>query len=229
MKTIIATLSTVTLLLFLTPSAWSEPRLTFESPVHDFRKVSQGTVINHTFVFRNTGDAPAVVERVTSSCGCTVANVSSKVIQPGKSGEIKASFDSTDFSGPVAKEVFVYMNTPRKPVQTLTLKGIVIEEITVSPKQLMFGTVKPGVRTEASLSIENNGKKTVRITSIKCGIPQITATSSKNILKPGETASIKVSLTPGGDGRYLSGYLTIVTDNQVKPDRIVPVYATVQR
>lgn len=230
MKTVTAFLSTVTLMLFLSPSAWSEPHLTFENPVHDFKKVSQGVVINHVFVFRNTGDTPAIVERVSSSCGCTVANVSSKVIQPGKKGEIKASFDTADFSGPVVKEVFVQINNPRKPVQTLTVKGTVIEEISVSPKQLTFMNIKPGVRSEMVLSIANNGKKTVRITSINCGIPQITAASSKTTLKPGESAIIKVSLNPGKESRYLSGYLTIVTDNQVKPPgKVIPVYAMVQR
>jgi len=117
--------------------------------------------VAHSFSFRNTGDAAATITRVSSSCGCTVANVSDKVIPPGKSGAIKAAFDSSDFYGPVTKEVFVYLGDQQKPAYILTMKGLVIEELAITPRQINLGSVKAGVRKEVTVDMENKGNKTI--------------------------------------------------------------------
>jgi len=94
-------MATVLVALFsLTGPALAGPQLTFDKNVYDFKKVIQGKDVIHSFTFRNTGDAPGTITRIASSCGCTVADVSDKVIPPGKSGTIKTSFDSSDFSVP---------------------------------------------------------------------------------------------------------------------------------
>ena len=151
MKLGISMATVLVALLSLTGPALAGPQLTFDKNVYDFKKVIQGKDVIHSFTFRNTGDAPGTITRVSSSCGCTVANVSDKVIPPGKSGTIKTSFDSSDFSGPVTKEVFVYLGNQQKPAYTLTLKGVVTEELVITPRQINLGSVKAGVRKEVTI------------------------------------------------------------------------------
>jgi hypothetical protein len=43
------------------------PRIEIKEIQHDFGKVPQGTVANHVFEFRNTGDEPLIIERVQST------------------------------------------------------------------------------------------------------------------------------------------------------------------
>ncbi len=50
---------------------------------HDFGTIFQGENVRHAFVFTNSGDAPLTVEKVSSSCGCTVALASAKVLAAG--------------------------------------------------------------------------------------------------------------------------------------------------
>ncbi len=216
-------------LLSLTGPALAGPQLTFDKSVYDFKNVIQGKDVTHSFTFRNTGDAPGTITRISSSCGCTVANVSDKVIPPGKSGTIKTSFDSSDFSGPVSKEVFVYLANQQKPAYTLTMKGVVTEELVITPRQINLGSVKAGVRKDVTMEMENQGKKTIKISSLKTALPQTTISCRKKVLKPGEKSSFKVSVIPRGDNRFVNGYLTISTNSQGKSEKTIPIFGVLEK
>lgn len=221
--------SILTALLLLAAPALAGPRFTFDKPVYDFQKVTQGKTVVHTFSFRNTGDAPGTIARVSSSCGCTVANVSEKVIRPGKSGTIKATFDTTDFFGPVIKEVFVYLGDQQKPAYTLTMKGLVVEELVITPRQVNLGSVKAGVRKDVTLTMENKGDKTLKITGIKTAMPQVKINNRKSSLKPGQKSTFTVSVTPRRDNRFVNGYLTITTNSGIKPEKTVPIFGILEK
>lgn len=215
--------------LSLTVSAIAGPQITFDKNAYDFHSVIQGKTVAHSFTFHNTGDAAATITRVSSSCGCTVANVSDKVIPPGKSGAIKAAFDSSDFYGPVTKEVFVYLGDQQKPAYILTMKGLVIEELAITPRQINLGSVKAGVRKEVTVDMENKGNKTIKITSLKTELPQTTISSRKQTLKPGEKTSIKITVIPRSDNRFVNGYLTISTNSQGKSEKTVPIFGVLAK
>jgi hypothetical protein len=229
MKHGLSFLSIAIVSLFFSLPALAAPQLTFEKPVYNFQTAPQGTTILHSFTFRNTGSEPATIERVSSSCGCTVANVTERVVRPGKTGEIKASFDTSDFSGQVTKEIFVYMSGSQSPAYTLTMKGLITEVLVVTPQQLNLGEVKAGIRKIGVLKLENKGKRTVKITELKTATPQMTASSGKRALKPGESTTIQVSVTPNADSRFLGGYITIRTDSPGKGEKTVQVYGTVRK
>jgi hypothetical protein len=103
-RTVIATTALILLAAGATAAAaGKEARAKFKEAVWDFGKVKQGEVLAHEFVFTNEGDAPLVIERVSTSCGCTAALASEDRIAPGKEGRVKASFDTRGFAGSVAE------------------------------------------------------------------------------------------------------------------------------
>ncbi|MDD2335370.1 MAG: DUF1573 domain-containing protein [Geobacteraceae bacterium] len=216
-------------LLSLTVPALADPQFTFDKNVYDFNIVIQGKPVEHSFTFRNTGNAPGTITRVASSCGCTVANISDKVIAPGKTGTIKTSFDSSDFTGPVTKEVFVYLGNQQKPAYILTMKGVVVEELVITPRQINLGSVKAGVRKDVTLNIENKGKKKITITSLKTELPQANIDCRKKVLKPGKKTSCTFSVKPRGDNRFINGYLTISTNSQGKSEKTIPIFGVLQK
>ncbi|RQW82980.1 MAG: DUF1573 domain-containing protein [Geobacter sp.] len=229
MKLGVSVVTILAAVLALTVPALAGPQLTFDKAVYDFRTVAQGKTVVHSFTFRNTGDATGTITRVSSSCGCTVADVSNKVIQPGKTGTIKTTFDSSDFHGPVTKEVFVYLGDQQKPAYILTMKGLVVEEFVITPRQINLGSVKAGVRKDVTLAMENKGEKTIKINSIKTELPQVAISIRKKVLKPGEKTSFKVSVTPRGDNRFVNGYLTISTNSQGKSEKIIPIFGVLAK
>src|SRR5687768_12376413 len=69
--------------------------ITFDSAKYDFGQIHQGDKVNHTFTFKNTGTQPLIVSNVFTTCGCTVSEWTKTPVLPGKTGILKASFDST--------------------------------------------------------------------------------------------------------------------------------------
>ncbi len=87
------------------------PVFSFEKEVHDFGTINEGEVVNTTFEFTNTGDAPLIITNAKGSCGCTVPKYSKEPIAPGATGEILVSFNSSGKPGNQRKQVTLTANT----------------------------------------------------------------------------------------------------------------------
>lgn len=105
------------------------PRVKVTEHVFDFGTADQHQKIPHVFRFSNVGGSPLLVEKVRSSCGCTAALASEKVIPPGGEGEIRITFSTGRMSGKKSKSVFLHSNDPDQPITTFKIKG----EIRVKP------------------------------------------------------------------------------------------------
>ena len=58
---------------------------------------------------QNTGEAPLIISKVSSSCGCTIPKKPEDPILPGKTGEIQVKYD-TNRVGPIRKAITVISN-----------------------------------------------------------------------------------------------------------------------
>jgi hypothetical protein len=99
-----------------------KPQLVFEKTEHDFGKIylGEGTV-QYCFVFRNEGDAPLIINNVSSSCGCSFAYWPRNPIAPQDTGSICVNYKNNR-SGFFSKMLKVYSNTDPKRIN-LTIKG----------------------------------------------------------------------------------------------------------
>ena len=228
MKRIIPSV-TVMLWFTFTATAFAIPAVQVKEPVFNFGTISEGKKVDHVFQLTNEGDSPVTILQVTSSCGCTAATISSKTIQPNGTGEIKSTFNSTNFNGNINKTISVQTNDPKTPTVTLTMKGTVTTTVQLNPRQLNFGQVKVEAPTTLALNIANRGQKPLKITGVKTPMPQVTLDTEKFVLKPGEQTKILVTITPRAEDRILSGYLTINTDNPDKAELTVPIYGSPAR
>jgi uncharacterized cupredoxin-like copper-binding protein len=86
------------------------PQISFEKTEHDFGTIAQGTNVEHTFTFTNTGKAPLVITNASSSCGCTVPTWTKEPIAPGESGEMLVKFNGSG-QNQVTKTVTITANT----------------------------------------------------------------------------------------------------------------------
>ena len=88
-----------------------QPIITFDKTEHDFGAILQGERVAYTFHFTNTGNVPLIISNVNSSCGCTVGDFSRTPVEPGKSGSIKATYDSKGHHGFQSRTLTVISNT----------------------------------------------------------------------------------------------------------------------
>lgn len=104
----------------------SGAKIFFPETQYDFGKVNEGTKLNHTFTFKNTGTQPLIIKDVKTSCGCTAAVLSDKNIQPGQSGSIKVDFDTSKRQGKTSKLVTVVSNDMSEPNKVITITAEII-------------------------------------------------------------------------------------------------------
>ena len=100
-------------------------KIKFKTDTVDYGTIEKGADGLRIFEFTNTGDAPLIVSKVTSSCGCTVPKWSQEPILPGKTGEIQVKFD-TNRVNPIRKTITVISNADT-PTVALKIKGEVID------------------------------------------------------------------------------------------------------
>ena len=205
------------------------PSLSVKKPVHDFGTITQGEKVEHTFTVRNRGNEPLTIHQIRSSCGCTAASLSAKTISPGRSGEVRVTFDSSNFYGQVTKTVHLDSNDPRNPSAVLTMEGKIAEIIVPSPRTLNLGLLKAGTRKEVVVTLENRGERPFTITSVQAQSPQeaIVGKVREGKVNPGRSGEITVVVTAPREGSFLSGNLTIQTNHPQKREVVVPVFATI--
>jgi hypothetical protein len=97
------------------------PKIEFKAETVDYGTIEKGSDGVRVFEFTNTGDAPLIVSKVSSSCGCTIPKKPEDPILPGKTGEIKVKYD-TNRVGPIRKAITVISNADT-PTKVLKIKG----------------------------------------------------------------------------------------------------------
>ena len=103
----------------------NQPIVQFVKEEHNFGDITQGEVVSHNFVIKNSGKSDLIISSAKGSCGCTVPVWPKDPIKPGAEAEIKVTFNSKGRSGSQTKKVTVLTNAiPNTKV--LTIRGNVI-------------------------------------------------------------------------------------------------------
>lgn len=108
-------------------SAQKKAVISAEVTAHDFGDIKEADgKVSHTFVIQNKGEAPLVLTRVIASCGCTTPEWTKEPIAPGKTGDIKVTYNPAGRPGSFAKTISVYSNG-KTGSYVLTIRGNVKE------------------------------------------------------------------------------------------------------
>lgn len=99
--------------------------ITFEKTVHDYGEVQLNGNGECEFEFTNTGNEPLILQKPTSSCGCTVPTWPKQPILPGEKDVIKVTYN-TKRVGPINKTVTVTSNDKNGTKVILRIKGTVL-------------------------------------------------------------------------------------------------------
>ena len=98
-----------------TQSGSSSPeRLTqvsIEEKTHNFGEIKMGDQVFHTFVIKNTGKEPLIIEKAMGSCGCTIPEYTQDPVAPGGEAKVKVHFNSNGKSGTQRNTVSLHLNT----------------------------------------------------------------------------------------------------------------------
>jgi hypothetical protein len=195
-------------LCLLALAARAQGVLTFEHIDHDFGKVPEGTMAAYEFRFKNTGNQPIVIANAQASCGCTTPEWTKAPVMPGKSGIIKAVYNSAGRPGVFAKTVTVMSNASESS-KVLSLKGTVLTKdelrATLTPAQLAasprlvlerpgydFGRIEAGTQAVARIGVRNTGPKDLVLSTLSSNCYCVGYRAVPPPIKPGQSAVVEL-------------------------------------
>ncbi len=97
--------------------------ISFEDSNFDFGTIALNKPVSHTFTLTNNGNAPLIINRVATTCGCTASEYPKEAILPGKSADIVITYNAAS-AGAFSKSATVYSNAADETV-VLKIKGVV--------------------------------------------------------------------------------------------------------
>ncbi|MDX5481212.1 MAG: DUF1573 domain-containing protein [Hymenobacteraceae bacterium] len=198
-------------LIFAAYTAKAQGELKFEKETHDFGSIAEGTQASYEFRVKNVGDKPVIITAVQPSCGCTTPDWTKEPILPGKTGVIKALYNSTGRPGPFHKAITV-TSTAVTETQVLYIKGEVgpkdlknnytQEQKAMSPRLALgstnynFGKLEKGQKAVAKFTIKNTGRQPLVIQGVRSSCNCVSYRVSVPALKPGQTATLELTYVP---------------------------------
>jgi len=97
----------------------------FEKSIHNFGKIKYGNDATYLFEFKNVGKKPLVIQKLESSCGCTVADKPEQPIKPKKTANITVVYKADEI-GKFQKSIKIYSNAVTSPY-IVYIKGVVVK------------------------------------------------------------------------------------------------------
>jgi len=127
------------------------PKAEVPELVYEFGNIERGTSMSHEFKVRNVGELPLRVKVASTTCKCTVGDLSKDEIGPDEETVVRLEWVAQTGPGPFRHGAVLSTNDPTQSSIDLTVEGQVVESTAMSPPELIFGTVTAGESPTASL------------------------------------------------------------------------------
>lgn len=224
-------------------TSYSQAIIDFKETSYDFGEIEEGTVAEHEFIFTNNGDQPLILSSVKASCGCTTPSWTKDPVLPGKSGHIKASYNSKNRPGGFHKSITITSNAS-KATRVLYIKGTAVktdqlaplftaEELEntakaeISQRHLQLGKVQLGSSIPVKLIIKNQGKSTLEVKGIQSSCRCLSLMPGKNLsVAPNSQGTLELVFTPQAQGEFTYG-AHVLSNDLVQPRYEIFITTTV--
>lgn len=131
MKKIVLLIGLLAVMLALAACSGQSPEIVLGADAFEFGEVVNGVIAEKDLTITNNGGAPLIIEEVSTSCGCTTAEVNPSAINPGESGVLHIEFDSgahgPELTGELMRQIFLQTNDPNHPEVVITFSAFVVQ------------------------------------------------------------------------------------------------------
>ena len=76
------------------PKDRPQPKIVVPEGAYNFGRIGPTAVVRYRFAVRNAGEAPLTISRAYTTCGCTTADFTARVIPPGRVAQVTLVFDA---------------------------------------------------------------------------------------------------------------------------------------
>ncbi len=155
------------------------PRLVVESSSVALGTVREGQVYEISFQLSNAGHADLRIEKVLSSCACTVARLETAKLAPSETVTLFATFDTTDLNGRKLESIEVLSNDPTNPRTVLSIDAHIQRMFTLEPSHvrlpngLGFQSEQRGRQLPAVMVLAGQREQPIELGSIQIDVPGV--------------------------------------------------------
>lgn len=105
-------------------------RIALSATEFDFGTIPNTGPVSQTFQVRNVGAGPLTIGELSTSCGCTTAQVANRELAPGETADLTVTYDPLVHGGATGsflRQVFIRSNDPDTPEARLTIRVTVVQ------------------------------------------------------------------------------------------------------
>jgi hypothetical protein len=215
----------------------SGPRVEVDNPTYNFGTMQRGTQMTHEFVVRNVGTAPLTLNVVSTSCKCTVGDVSGDPIPPGESVPVKLEWRALTGVGSFRQTAYIETNDPRQSRVMLSVDGQVAEASGVAPPDFVFGRVSAGTEKSADVYVMALAQEELEVHDPELSYEetrkffdvQIEPVDRASLPDPNAKQGVRIRLTakPGLPLGHFDQYLSIATNIPDAKNLVIPIVGRV--
>jgi hypothetical protein len=199
----------------------SGPRAAIGETTFDFGKIFEDRALTHTFVIRNTGSAPLIIEDVDPDCACTVPSYD-KSIPPGGQGAVTLTIKPFSVLHQFKKDTKVRLSDPERPVVHLVMTGVAQPFIEIQPSHIVRLRGTPGDDIRGQVRFLSHLPTPWKITEFRTSIPdKIDVTLKPEV--PGKEYILEIRNKSREAGPY-AGLVELFTTSKERPRLIVRVF-----
>jgi hypothetical protein len=134
-KRALTALATAGLVIFLAATAVgcatrSPGQIELGAAEYDFGAIPNTKPVSQVFQVRNVGRGELAIAGVSTSCGCTTADVTSRRLAPGETTDLTVRVDPQTHDGATGEYVrlvYIRSDDPDTPEASLTIRVTVVE------------------------------------------------------------------------------------------------------
>ncbi|MBL7187805.1 MAG: DUF1573 domain-containing protein [Phycisphaerae bacterium] len=216
-----------------------QPKITFETLVHDFGEVPPNSLNKGQIKFTNRGEGVLKISKVGKCCGVVATLAADKEeYAPGESGAVNVEWRSGSQPMVFARELVVHSNDKANPASTLKIQAKIVLSVTWEPKRLRLFLDEDNAGSQ-NLTISCLDGRPFSITSFKSTGDCITADfdpsveATKFVLEPKVNAAklhenLKGRITIGlthPDGNAAIVLFDVLAKYTISPPLLILFYA----
>jgi hypothetical protein len=219
---IIATASfAFALLILIGGAAIAGPSLKCEEPYYNFGERTEGESVEHTFIIKNVGDAPADMKKLRPSCGCAALIAVQETLAPGDETGVTVKVSLRNERGPYRKGLAITGGGDNQDSLNLTLEGAVTSELYLFPERLELGRVEANKEIVRSVIVAFAQEEPVRITKTMSDVDAMI--SDVKTLKDGGLYRVTIRVKPMKEKPRIDSRVLLYTDSSKRPMVDIPV------
>lgn len=185
------------------------------------------------FQIINGGTKPITYTGTSASPPYITVDVLPKTLEPGAKGQVKISYNGKMKGqyGFQSDNIELITDDELNPTKSFSVyatlqdsfKELTPEEIANGPRLMLqaatldFGRIRPRTTTVLETPFRNGGKKPLEIRSVQGNCSCIVAAATRTVLKPGETAAIRIEFNPVDRKGTVQKAITVYTNDPQNP------------